>query len=250
MRFNATKCYILSVKKKTNYFYQLNDTILKEVDKNPYLGISITNDLKWSNHINNICKKASSTLGFIRRNLRHSPAKCRKTAYISLVRSTLEYGAVIWDPFLKTDIEKIEKIQKRAARFITVDYKSRERGCVSRMLKDLELPELQERRKQLRLIFLYKIVEGLTPAIPPADYLKPIEVKRRIRATRYTGFETSNIVTAHEKNNSRCFANPPAKTQVYRNSFFVKTIREWNQLDETIVTAPSADAFKSRLVRD
>ena len=96
MSFNATKCYILSVKKSTTYFDRLNNTILKEVENNPYLGLSISNDLKWTNHINNICKKASSTVGFIRRNLKHSPAKCRRTAYISLVRSTLEYGAIIW----------------------------------------------------------------------------------------------------------------------------------------------------------
>jgi hypothetical protein len=100
MRLNVTKCYILSVKKSTTYFYRLNNNILKEVENNPYLGLSTSNDLKWTNHINNICKKASSTVEFIRRNLKHSPAKCRRTAYISLVRSTLEYGAIIWDPYL------------------------------------------------------------------------------------------------------------------------------------------------------
>ena len=73
MRFNATKCYILSIRQKSSYFYQLNGTILKQVDTNPYLGIMLSSDMKWTTHINNICKKASSTLGFIRRNLRHSP---------------------------------------------------------------------------------------------------------------------------------------------------------------------------------
>ena len=69
MSFNATKCYILPVKKKSSFYYQLNDTILKEVTTNPYLGITISNTLKWSQHINNVCSKASCTLGFVRRNL-------------------------------------------------------------------------------------------------------------------------------------------------------------------------------------
>jgi hypothetical protein len=51
---------------------------------NPYLGLQISNDLKWSIHINNVCKKANATLGFLRRNLRNVPENCRKTAYISL----------------------------------------------------------------------------------------------------------------------------------------------------------------------
>ncbi|KAK3089266.1 hypothetical protein FSP39_002210 [Pinctada imbricata] len=127
MKFNAKKCYILSINKKTSKFYQLNQHILQEVQENPYLGLQISNDLKWNTHINNVCKKASSTLGFIRRNpLRNVPLNCRKTAYISLVRSIMEYGATIWNPYLKGDIDKLEKIQNRAIRFIKKDYKSRE----------------------------------------------------------------------------------------------------------------------------
>jgi hypothetical protein len=36
----------------------------------------------------------------------------QENAYISLVRSVLEYGATIWDPYQKNDIEKLEKIQE------------------------------------------------------------------------------------------------------------------------------------------
>jgi hypothetical protein len=73
MTFNATKCYILSINAKSTFLYQLNNVILKHVQQNPYLGILISDDLKWSAHISNISKKANSTLGFIRRNLRCCP---------------------------------------------------------------------------------------------------------------------------------------------------------------------------------
>jgi hypothetical protein len=96
MRFNATKCYIMSIKKKTHKFYQLGGHILEQVDSNPYLGLQISEDLKWSTHISNITKKANSIIGFLRRNLQHCPKECRKNAYISLVRSVLEYGATIY----------------------------------------------------------------------------------------------------------------------------------------------------------
>ena len=89
MRFNAKKCYVLSINKKSNKFYSLANHILQEVQDNPYLGLQISNDLKWSMHINNISKKANATLGFLRRNLRNVPETCRKTAYVSLVRSTM-----------------------------------------------------------------------------------------------------------------------------------------------------------------
>jgi len=75
-------------------------------------------DLKWATHIDQIAKKSSSTLGFVQRNLKKWPEKCKRTAYISLVRSTLEYGATIWDPHLEKAIYKLEKVQCKAARFI------------------------------------------------------------------------------------------------------------------------------------
>ena len=84
MRFNAGKCYILSIKSKTSHFYKLNNTILKHVDSNTYLGVLISKDLTWSNHITNICNKASSTLGFLRRNLKHCPLDCRKKKQLLL----------------------------------------------------------------------------------------------------------------------------------------------------------------------
>ena len=64
-----------------------------------------------------MCRKASSILGFVRRNLQHTPMQLRRTAYISLVRSTLEYAATIWDPYTKVEIDKLEKVQRQAARF-------------------------------------------------------------------------------------------------------------------------------------
>ena len=131
-----------------------------------------------------------------------------------MVRSTLEYGAIIWDPYLQSDIDKIEKVQWKAVRFISDDYKSRVRGCVSRMLKDLELPLLQERRKQLRLTFMFKVVEGLMPVIPSSTYFEPVPNKRRIPATCFSDFENTNIVTSHELNNNKCFSTKRGNTNI------------------------------------
>ena len=114
MRFNATKCNILSIGNKSSYFYELDNTVLAHVENTPYLGLLISNNLKWGNHINKICKKANASLGFLRRNLRHLPTTCKKTAYLALVRSVLEYGAIIWDPHTKKDIDQLERVQRCA----------------------------------------------------------------------------------------------------------------------------------------
>ena len=57
MSFNAAKCYILSINSRQSFYYQLNGTILKHVDNNPYLGLLISKDLKWATHIEKTTKK-------------------------------------------------------------------------------------------------------------------------------------------------------------------------------------------------
>jgi hypothetical protein len=64
-------CYILSVKSSSSFFYSLDGHILQQVQSNPHLGLTFSDDLKWNIHIDNINKKASYTLGFLCRNLRH-----------------------------------------------------------------------------------------------------------------------------------------------------------------------------------
>ena len=96
----------------------------------------------------------------------------------------MEYGAIVyvWDPYTTSDINKLERIQRRAARFITGDYKTREEGSVTKMLNDLKLENLQLRRTSLRLVFLYKVVEGLVPAINPSEFFVKSKPKRKNQA--------------------------------------------------------------------
>ena len=108
MKFNAQKCYILPTKARSSFLYSLGGVILKQVQQSPYRGVHISADLKWSTHISDICKRAGSTLGFLQRNLRNCPQECRRLAYISLIRSSLEYGATAWDPYLKQDVDRLE----------------------------------------------------------------------------------------------------------------------------------------------
>ena len=159
-----------------------------------YLGFTISEDLQWKTHITNITKKANSSLGFLRRYLKYCSEDCKRLAYIALVRSILEYGAVVWDPYQSRDIIAVEKVQRQAARFIKNDYKSRFEGCVTSMLEDLKFQILQQRRLETRLVMLYKVVQGMVPAINAGEFLIPIRNKRQIKPRVQSDFHTTNIV--------------------------------------------------------
>ena len=180
------------------------------------------------------------------RNTKKCPLSCRKTAYIALVRSTLEYGSSVWDPFLQKDIDRLEKIQRRAARFIKQDYHSRDEGSMTRMLKELGLPSLESRRKENRLCFMYKISNNLVPAIPSKDYLTTVVNKRRIQTPAYLrDYERKNFVERYQHINNSCYKVPVATTDIYRNSFFPRTISDWNQVKDT--SQPSVEVFRKTI---
>ena len=112
MKFQPVKCNI----KKINASYNLGGTVLDNVEniKYMYLGITITNDLKWNTRISTICTKANRILGFLKRNLSAYPQDVKESAYKGLVCPVLEYCSSVWYPqvyFFKRYLRRYRKGQ-------------------------------------------------------------------------------------------------------------------------------------------
>ena len=86
MKFHPDKCFVPSITRKrklTQVNYTLHGHTLKAVDSTKYLGLTITSDLSWGNHINQICGKAIGTLSFLKRNLNIASVNVKTNAYLS-----------------------------------------------------------------------------------------------------------------------------------------------------------------------
>ena len=80
-----------------------------------YLGITITENMDWDQHISEISSKATKTLDFLCRNLAFAPRSTKKGAYKTLIWPKLEYATTIWSPYTKLQINQMEKVQRTAA---------------------------------------------------------------------------------------------------------------------------------------
>ena len=121
MDFNVKKCEIMRITKKqpfiSNFF--LHNSFLEEVNEFRDLGITNDQQLRWNLHIDKVVAKANRILGLIKRICRDfDDHKTLRTLYCALVRSNLEYCSRIWSPYAKNCIEKLEKVQRRANKFI------------------------------------------------------------------------------------------------------------------------------------
>ena len=128
---------------------------LENVRSAKYLGITITDNMDWCQHVSEISSKATKTLGFLRRNLAFAPKSTNEVAYKTLVQPKLEYAAPICSPHSKLQINQIEKVHRTAARWTCRRW--RNTSSVSEMLDELEWPSLEALRDQSSLLLFHKI---------------------------------------------------------------------------------------------
>lgn len=227
MEFHPSKCQLLRVtnkRKPVTNSYNIRGHRLEVVDSAKYLGVTIHKNLRWNEHIDNITKKANSTRAFIQRNLQHCPRNTKAACYTTLVRPLVEYACTVWDPHTALNIQKLEAVQRRSARFVMNNYS--QTSSVTSMLEILQWTSLEERRARNKAIMMYRIVHGLV-AIPTTE-LHPTMTSARGHTNR--------------------FLIPYARTLLYKHSFFPDSIRIWNNLPQRAVDSTSLDEFRQEVL--
>ena len=175
MKFNVAKCHSMRVTRhlpsnQKHFNYSLVQQTLEQVESAKYLGITITDNLEWGQHVSEISSKATKTLGFLRRNLALAPQHTKEVAYQTLVYPQLEYAAPIWHPYNETETKNVEKVQKTAARWVCRRWHNK--SSVDDMLNYLDWPSLEDRMLKSSLTFIYKIHSG-TVSLDKDKYLTP-----------------------------------------------------------------------------
>ena len=142
---------------------------------------TITNDLRWNTHVSNV--KANRTLGLLIRNLYTCPQAVKEAAYKELARPVLEYSGSVWDPSGVGVQNELEKVQNRAARFVTGNYIF-ETGGMTGILEHLKWASLKKRKRDSRLILLYKGLKS-KDSIPTDDLIPLVRRCRNNHSMAY-----------------------------------------------------------------
>jgi len=133
---------------------------ITRVQSSKSLGVVIDERLSWVAHLDYICKKISSGLSGLRRVRDHIPLETAIIIYNSLITPWFDYCDVVWDDLPKTQAERIQKLQNRAARIVTqssYDIRSKE------ILANLGWDNLKLRREKHKAIAMCKTINCLAP---------------------------------------------------------------------------------------
>ena len=120
--FDEDKCKSQRITRKSRPVqvpYILNESPLTVTPYEKDLGIWVASDLTWSKHITEGCAKANKLLSFLcRTTLDIGSVRTRRTLYLAVVRPALGYATQVWFPQTFKLIEKVERIQRRATKYI------------------------------------------------------------------------------------------------------------------------------------
>jgi hypothetical protein len=202
-----------------------NFTTLTPVQDHKHLGVILSKDGTWHEHITNINSSASKVLG----SMKMLKFKLKRTTlnqiYISYLRPILEYASVLWDSCTNVEKETLEKMQYEAARIVTGLTRS---VSIDKLLKEIAWVSLSDRRKIQKLVLVYKEKHGFLPT-----YISELFPPMVNENNHYDLRNNSNYLTVQRR------------TEIYSRSVIPSCVKLWNELSQTIRDAPNLSNFKN-----
>jgi len=231
LKLSPSKCEALNITNKhspVSFTYTIGSISVAWCSKVKYLGVVITSNLKWNDHCQRIVQKATQSLNRIRRAMYGCTEKAKTLAYLALVRPCLEYCSVVWTLYTSKNVDLIESVQRRAARWIrssfdplTLQWTKSSNECI----RELGWPSLELRRHYACIVMIYAILNNFTPI------------------NFYEYYRLNKLST---RSHSLTIYPIPSSINAYRYSFFVNSIFFWNSISFDILSAPRT-LFKYKL---
>ena len=245
MQFNSKKFELVSYSSRQRNLHQINvidkvfdypeyydpdGKIITSVDMVKDLGVKVCNDATFDAQISDCAIKGSRYASWILRVFRTREPSALMILFKSLVLPHLEYCCPVWSPLKIGSIRQLESIQR--------NFTSKLRTLTSlnywERLRALGIYSIERRRERYLILYLYKIIQGLTPNFCGEKFKINIENSaRRGRICVIPGLNTRSLTRV---------------TTMVEASFPVRGPKLFNALPMNIRNFDgSVDAFKSRL---
>ena len=207
---------------------KFNGEALSRVRSTKCLGVIIDESLLWHEHVDSVCKKVIASLSMLRRIRKFIGQKELILLYNCLIQSQLDYCCEVWGSRFDTHINRLEVLQKRAARMI---LNASFFTSSDDLFKRLNILPFHKRVVYFRCIFIHKCIHDLS-----SDFFK----NKFLEVSSVHSFNTR-----HSTNRNLIF--PKCNTEYCKKSFIHSAINLWNSLPNDLKGTESIFSFKFKL---
>ena len=226
MEFNVAKCKVMHVGRgNPEHNYSMNGQQLGVTVEERDLGVIMSKNLKPAAQCAKAAKTAQVVLGQISRSFQYRDKLTFVQLYKQYVGPYLEFSSQTWSPWLKADIDTLEKVQQRAVR---MGSGLRATGYEDR-LKELGMVTLEERRHQADMLHMYKMITGKDTTDPSTWFRMAANGPRQTR----NAAAPMNVQANH------------GRLELRRNFFSVRVTDAWNRVPAGIKMLKTVDGFKN-----
>ena len=230
--FNIKKTIFVNFtlkREKKNLQLYFNGVQVTQQSEHKHLGVVLSDDLKWTKHINYIVGKALQKIGALYRQSSKLSRSQIESIYLSMIRPVLEYGSILFDNCSLSDEKCIENVQRRAAILCTGAMR---RSNSALLMEEVGWDSLKNRRTISKLIFFFKLCNGQGPP--------------HLQGTLQFAPVSQRGCRSNTKHN-RIVLEPFCRLTCNKKSFFPDCIHLWNSLNTEIVNSPTLFMFKNHL---
>ena len=207
--------------------FKICNSSIKNVESEKLLGIKIDKSLDWNIQVDFVCTKVSNRLNLLSKIKLSLPLESRKLFYNAYILPLLDYCCTIWGNTTMQSIERIDKLQKRAARLILdLPYETPSKT----LFEKLSWLKFADRIDYHKLVTVHKCLYGNAP-----EYLAEKVIYNTYDSTKQLRSNTNKLLKV-----------PKSRTNIFQKSFAYSGPSIWNKLPGTLRFTKSICTFKSK----
>jgi len=208
----------------------IDGTSIKQVKVTKLLGVTLDDKLSWSKHIDTIVNKMDKALAAVRRCRNHLTPDLRILVVSSLVLSQLDYCQIVWANATKKDLNRLQLVQNKAARFaLQCPY----RTSIQSMHASLHWLKVEDRMIAALLLSTWRLLQSKTPA----DQYR--QLNKNVASHSYA---TRRAIEGR-------FSLPRANTNFLKCTVGYRAMKSWNLLPTEIINMTRKCMFKKQIMK-
>ena len=192
------------------------------------LGVYNDYELKFTNHVDHLCKRTSWQLSAIRRIAKYLNKDYIMKLFNAFILSNFNYSSIVWHFCPSESTSKVEKIHKSALRIVLNDYKSNH----DTLLQLSNLQPLLISRFKVILYEVYKCTREINPSFMNELFSKIIHPYHTRSGSMLTQLRASSIkygISNFVFQGAKLWNSLPASAKGLENPYHFKSfLEEWN----------------------